>query len=158
MRTFSGLRANDSNGNRRMSQMDTQIIQQLVWIKWLLTGLFVEVTMFLAIAAALTISFLRYIRNQARDHSFQERAKNLLDLGKPDEVLALAERRAAEYPADAYAFWFIAQASYRLGNMDRALFSLKKTRELEPRWEDEFIAPLMRTIEEKLQSSSKSQI
>jgi cytochrome c-type biogenesis protein CcmH/NrfG len=133
--------------------VDTQIIQQLVWIKWLLIALGVEVGLFLVIAGALAVSFIRHIQNQTRHHSFQELAKKLLDLGKPEEVLALAELRAAEYPADAYAFWFIAHASYRLGNMDRALFSLKKTRELEPRWEDEHIAPLMRAIEEKLHSS-----
>jgi hypothetical protein len=74
--------------------VDTEILKQLVWIKWLLGATTILIGLFVALIAVMAKGFIRYVENNARHHSFQELAKGLLDIGKAEDVLALAELRA----------------------------------------------------------------
>jgi hypothetical protein len=67
--------------------VDTEILKQLVWIKWLLVVTTILMGLFVALIAVMAKGFLRQVENNVRHHSFQELAKGLLDIGKAEKVL-----------------------------------------------------------------------
>ncbi len=133
--------------------MEAEILTQLVWIKWLLIVVTLAAIAVAGVFVWIGMSMVHLPKEMQSKISFHEQAKVLLDSGKPEEVLALAEERATRFPADAYVHWFTAQASYRLGNFPHALVALKKTQELQPDWEETYTRPLVRFIEAKLSES-----
>src|ERR1035437_5109196 len=111
--------------------MEPAILQQLIWIKWLLIAI-------ACVFAAIGIAFLWLIRSFAKfpeqmkaNVSFSDNAKSLLDQGKYEETALLAEAQIAKYPGDAQALWFHGQAAFRTGELRSALISLKKAQELQ---------------------------
>jgi len=130
--------------------MEAEILTQLVWIKWLLIVVALAAIAVAGVFVWIGMSMVHLPKEMQSKISFHDQAKALLDGGKPEEVLALAEERATKFPADAYVHWFAAQASYRLGNFPRALVALKKTQELQPDWEETYTRPLIRVIEARL--------
>ena len=134
--------------------MENEILNQLIWIKWLLATVVVTFAVG-AVALALLARMLSKIPEQIRsDVSFPDRAKALLDEGKPEEVIGLAEKRISKFPADGYAHWYLGQACYRIGDLRRALICLRKTQDLQPEWESSYTGPLILVIEKKLAESS----
>jgi len=130
--------------------MENEILNQLVWMKWLLVTVVIAIavgTVALTILVRIFSKIPEQIKNEV---SFPDRAKVLLDQGKPEEVISLAEGCVSKFPADAQAHWFLGQACYRVGDLRRALICLRKTQELQPDWESSYTGPLIRIIEEKL--------
>ncbi|MGH8669222.1 MAG: tetratricopeptide repeat protein [Burkholderiales bacterium] len=130
--------------------MDASLVQELVWIKWVL----VAIAAALVVLALSTLGALwgvakmpELIKGRA---SFADRAKQLLDKGALDELLELCDRHTAEFPADANAYWFQAQADYRRGKFRRALSALHHVRELQPDWDAVYTNPMISAIEDKL--------
>src|SRR5438552_1687079 len=100
--------------------MDAEILEQLVWIKWLLVGI---VAAFVLIAAAMVwagIMSSRAFKTSKTEQPFSEKAKDLLEKGLHAEARGLAEERIRAYPGDAYALWCHAVACYRLGESSTA--------------------------------------
>lgn len=130
--------------------MENEILTQLIWIKWLL----IIIVAAISVAAAATVVLARLgskiPEQMMKDDSFLDRAKALLDQGKSEELISLAEERVSQFPADSHAYWFLGQACYRIGDLKRALNYLRKTQDLQPEWEGSYTGPLVRVIEEKL--------
>jgi hypothetical protein len=128
--------------------MDTEVLAQLVQIKWLLVA-------FVAIAL-LRVGFQTWWKIKSSggfdammsdEREFPEHAHLLLDQGKHAELLALAQSRATQFPGDALAFWYHATAAYRLGNRAEALASLRKVQNLQPDWVSTHVRPFIEEIE-----------
>ena len=131
--------------------MDAASLAQLTQIKWALVviaGAFV--VMAIATLGALwgMAQLPSVVKGKA---SFADQAKRLLDKGELDSLLELCDQHIAEYPGDANGYWFQAQADYRKGKLRRAVASLRRVRELQPDWEETYIAPLMQVLEERLE-------
>lgn len=134
--------------------MENEILNQLTWIKWLLVTIVAAITVG-AVALAVVVRIFSKIPEQIKSEtSFPDRARTLLDQGKPEEVIRLAEERILKFPADGHAHWYLGQAYYRAGDFHRALICLRKTQDLQPDWKSTYTAPLIRVIEEKLTEGS----
>ena len=128
--------------------MDSEILGQLVQIKWLLA---VFVVLLTVRAALRTWSEFRASGGKEAllsNHSgFAARAQALLDQGRHAELVALAQQRCNQFPGDALAFWYHATAAYRVGGAADALTSLRKAQELQPDWSATHLRPFIEAIE-----------
>ena len=134
--------------------MENEILNQLIWIKWLFVTVVVAIALGAVVLTVLMRAFSKIPEQIKNEVSFQDRAKALLDQGKPEEVITLAEERVLKFPGDSQAHWFLGQACYRVGDLHRALICLRTTQELQPDWESTYTGPLIRVIEGKLAEGS----
>ena len=138
--------------------MDAEVLNQLIWIKWLLTAIALA---FVVIAAGLVwgvVMSQRALRTTKTDKPFYEKAKDLLDKGLHVEARALSEERIRAYPGDAHALWCHAVACHRLGEANTAIRSLRRAKELQPDWADSYVSPLIAAIESQASVSSKAEL
>ncbi len=125
--------------------MDAEILRELVQIKWWMAAL---------VIGLLTLTVIRTWIDVRRSggpsevlrRSFANRAKSLLEAGRAAELLKLAENRVEAAPGDAFAFWYLAQAAYRLGDTAAALKSIQKVGELQPDWREAHVDPFIRAL------------
>ena len=138
--------------------MDVEILNQLIWIKWVLFVIASALVVFaLGMAWAAVISS-RALKTSTTEQPFPEKAKQLLDKGLHAETRALSEERIRAYPGDAHALWFHAIACHRLGDSGAAVRSLRKARDLQPDWGESYVAPLIAAIEAQGGTSSKGEL
>lgn len=110
---------------------------------WLLIGIVVVV-----VVLALKL-FAKLPEKIESDSSFADQATTLLDQGKVEGAIALAERRLSKFPADGEAYWYLGKACYRVGDPERALICMLKVQELQPEWDASLAANLIKAIKEK---------
>lgn len=138
--------------------MDAEILNQLIWIKWLLVAISLALVVFaLGMAWAAVVSS-RALKTSTTEQPFSEKAKQLLDKGLHAEARALSEERIRAYPGDAHALWFHAVACHRLGEPATAIRSLRKARDLQPDWGQSYVAPLIAAIEAQSSTPSKGDL
>ena len=82
----------------------------------------------------------------AVDRFFRE-ASALQERGKFKELIAFADARLKECPADHYAWWFKAKALAIDEQWDEALEALKHAELLRPDWRRPYVTPLRESIE-----------
>jgi len=126
--------------------MDAQALAELKTIKWLLIGIVVALAYIALFVSAFVINAIRVSRLHLKG-SFSDHGKALLDQGKHNELIELCDARLQEFPGDATAYWLVAQAYHRTGNLRRALVSFKKVHELQP---DYNVGPMIEIIEDKI--------
>ncbi len=125
--------------------MDAEILREVVQIKWLVAVLVVGVLFLATVRTWLDIRRTGSPREIFR-RSFSDRARSLLEDGRASELLKIANDRCVTVPADPYAFWFHAQAAYRLGDTTTALKSIKRVGELQPEWRESYVEPFIRAL------------
>jgi hypothetical protein len=138
--------------------LDAEILNQLVWIKWLLVAVALS---FVLIAGGLVWAGYvssRALKSPKTEQPFDEKAKHLLEKGLDAEARALSEERMHDYSGDAYAFWCHALACHRLGDPGPAIRSLRKAKELQPAWADAYVSPLLSAIESQSNNSSRAEL
>src|SRR5262245_10702154 len=126
------------------------VLRQLRWIKWLLALI---ASCFVLIAVSLTWGAAQLsasLRDGIGERTSLSSEETLLEQGKEQEVLTLAELREKAYPKDPYVHWLRARAYYQLGEYEAALKALRQLYDLAPTWRDEHVKPYMRAAEEKL--------
>lgn len=132
--------------------MEADILQQLVWIKWILAlmlaGTIVRV---FASVYAMLAGFSRTRKKAAT--SFGEDLSDLLDKGENEKVFELTEKRLQEYPADAMAHWYHGKACLFLGQNAAAVQSLKRAKELRPDWAEDYIDSFLEVAEVRAKNS-----
>ena len=132
--------------------MDTSeaILRQLRWIKW--SAIVVAIS-FAAIAGslvAMSLEFEKAIQEGPNETTFGDKALDLLEQGKEQDVLDLSLQRERTHPKDPNVFWYRAKAQYQLGQYKEALIALRKTEELAPTWYEESTQPLIKAIERQM--------
>ena len=81
-----------------------------------------------AIALTILVNVFSKIPDQIKTEiSFSDRAQELLDQDKATDLIQLAEERVLKFPADSHAHWYLGNACYRVGDLQRALVCLRKT-------------------------------
>ena len=118
-----------------MDKILQQLASDISLLKWLL-GI---VSVFLLIVTTMLVfAFMmlqRAVKNsdqRAASNFFQDQADNLLEEGKNAELKVLAEDRIKDYPADAWAHYYLGIAYYRLDDLVRAKQNFIKVTELSP--------------------------
>src|SRR4051794_10897896 len=111
--------------------MDTEALNQLVQIKWLLV---VFVGVVLVNVAART--WLESNRRNLGQSSFRRNAQDLLEEAKYRDLLSVAAARCREAPGDMYAFWYHAYAAHGMGDVVTAKQSMRRVGELAPDWRE----------------------
>jgi len=132
--------------------MDTSqaILSQLHWIKW---SVMVIALSFGAIAGAmifLSVGLEEALEENTNKTEFRDKASDLLEQGKEQDVLNLSTDRQKTHPKDPNVYWYRAKAQYQLDRLPEALESFRKAEELAPTWRDESTQPFIRAIESKL--------
>ena len=138
--------------------MDTDILGQLLWIKWLLVAIAVA---FVSVAVAMVwagVLASRAFNTSKAEQPFSEKAKDLLEKGLYAEARALSEERMRTHPGDAYAFWYHAVACYRLGETLTAIRSLRTVIQLQPDWADTHVLPLIVAFESQSNASPRAEL
>jgi hypothetical protein len=125
--------------------MDNDILAQLVEIKWLVVALVIGVLFLASVRTWIDLRRSGGPRELLR-RSFADHARSLLEEGRAAELLALSQARFEGVPADAYAFWYHAQAAHRLGDIPTALQSIRKVGELQPEWREAYVNPFIRAL------------
>jgi len=128
--------------------MDPKLLTELEWIR----GSLVVIAAAMAILALVGLTFfgvLVQIPKLLRSRmTFADEAKLLLDQGRLEKLVQLAENRIEQYPGDAEAWWYMGQGAYRTGQYRRSLNALRKVLDYQPAWPG--IKELIEVIEDKL--------
>lgn len=132
--------------------MEPDILEQLVWIKWLFVLSLVIFLIVVGTIIALLIATFRGMRQFNAGHggrkdervSLQDKTSELFYANRSEEALVNAADWASKYPGDASARWYLAHIYHRLDRPHEALSAMRKARELCPGWNgtDEFIESL----------------
>lgn len=119
-----------------------------------------EMWLLISIVVVLLVLALKFFpklpERMESDASFSDQATTLLDQGKVEGAIALAEQRLAKFPADGEAYWYLGKACYRVGDLERALICMIKVQELQPEWDASLTANLIKAIKEKQSGTSPS--
>jgi len=128
--------------------MDSEILAQLVQIKWLLVAFVVVLILRVCFRTWSEVRASGGLDAMFSDRNeFAERARTFLEQGRHSEALELAQNRIKRFPGDALAFWYHATAAHRLGNLAEALASLRKAQDLQPDWSASHVRPFIEAIE-----------
>jgi cytochrome c-type biogenesis protein CcmH/NrfG len=126
--------------------MDTQLLSEIRWIRGALVVIAIALTLLvIGIWIVAGVVSTKAMRSQL---SFGDRAKRLLDRDETSKLIEVCEAQLTEYPSDAEAWWYLAQAAYRTFQLKRALDAVDKVRALRPEWP--WIEQFAKAVEEQL--------
>ncbi len=118
--------------------MDSQILVELINIKWLLIGLlicFLILVVVIAGSVYINLSFRRNAIHAELRQDFISEAQRHLDKGRFDELLKVSRKRVSEFPHDVSALWYLGQAHYQKEEYAPALDAFTKAQQLDPTWQ-----------------------
>ncbi len=133
--------------------MDAQILQELIWIRWLATvGAGAGVVFAIGLVVSVILNY-RHNLQGIQTNDFFTRGNALLMKGQLDELLALCDKHLLKFPADGGAHWLKANVHYRRKEWTLALISYRKADELQPGWA---LTQPISEIEEKIANAAAS--
>jgi cytochrome c-type biogenesis protein CcmH/NrfG len=133
--------------------MEAEILDQLVWIKWLLAANVALIVLFVLILVAFCVRMqVKMRRNMPR---LAQDWREMLAKGKAAEVVELTRERLKVAPHDAEAHWCLAQAYLRTGDHWRALSTARQLERVAPEWE-RYTNPLIAAMEWALAKSEST--
>jgi cytochrome c-type biogenesis protein CcmH/NrfG len=127
--------------------MDTQLISEIHWIEGALVVI-AAALVFLVLVGFWILAAIVRAKLREPQISFSKQARRLLDRGESNKLIEVCEARLTEYPSDAEAWWYLAQAAYRSLQLKRALDAADKVTALRPDWP--WIDQFVKAIEEQL--------
>ena len=127
--------------------MEQEILQQLVWIKWLLLVFVILVPLCIVIIAI----GIAYAEARIRRRMPQETLpwRDMLERGEAERVVELTRARVSVAPYDAEAPWCLAQGYRRTNDFWRALSTARQLEKMYPEWASH-TEPLIRHMEREL--------
>jgi tetratricopeptide (TPR) repeat protein len=131
------------------------MVKQLKIIKWLL--IFITASVFIA-ASCVAFVVLQSINlvessladNSCDEKSFRDKVSNLVDEGKLEEAIKLANERIKSYPNDEDGYWYRGKAYYLQKKWQPAIDDFNKTEELVPSWKEQYTEPYRAAAQSKL--------
>ena len=127
--------------------MDTQILEELVALRWTVTVIAITVGVFaVAYIVALAVNFSRALES-VNTNDFFNRGNALLMKGELDDLIKRCAKHLLNFPSDAGAYWLKGTAHYRLKEWNQALVCYRKVDELQPGYA---VGPSIAEIEEKI--------
>ena len=117
------------------SLFDKAILDELESIRYLLVLLLAV----LVVLAGYIFIFVSRVLNSLeteqvfdRREQFSVNAQDYQDKGEFEELEKFCTVHLTEFPNDSVATWYLGIAQFRLGQLDRALQSMSKCRDLDP--------------------------
>jgi cytochrome c-type biogenesis protein CcmH/NrfG len=111
----------------------TMAIKEIYIIKWLLIAL---VIIFFVILTGVLFIVFQSIRMAKKQEiifrNYSDRARDLLDKGKIEEVIRLSTERIASHPQDKYAYWYLAMAYQNQKEYVKAIEALHRLVRIAP--------------------------
>jgi len=111
---------------------------------------------FLSVGALALImpNALKTIEKQ-KQPSFRKTVEDLVKQDKLDEALTEISVRKETHPNDPYVYYWEAKAFLFKGEPEKTLICLKKTQELAPGWEEEYITPYAKLAKKQIDDSTQ---
>jgi tetratricopeptide (TPR) repeat protein len=137
--------------------MDAQLmllqeIKSAIWVLIYIVGAGVFLNLIRAIAASY-----KTIKSALSD-TFYTRASSMLNIGNYEALNKYCLEHLVKNPKDAYAYWFLGQASYETKDYDKAVDYFNKTVEIFPSWKKDWVEPYMESIDEQLGRNGATRI
>ncbi|WP_455210115.1 tetratricopeptide repeat protein [Kaarinaea lacus] len=139
--------------------MGNPVLHQLKVIKWLLFSI---VLTFLTIAGsiafgAFSISSMTEDMMQeyessecGDDYNFKEEVDALIDTGKLDDAISMANTHIETYPNDHDGYWYLGIALYLNGDWSESIEAMNKVEQLAPSWRERWVEPYRSAAQVKL--------
>lgn len=127
--------------------MDAQILQELVSIRWMVTGIaVVAAILVVGFVFAMVVNYSQALESVKKGDFFTH-GNALLMKGELDELIERADKHLRDFPADAGAHWLKGTAHYRRKEWTQALICYRKADELQPGFA---VGPSISEIQEKI--------
>lgn len=130
-------------------------VNQLKIIKWLVMFIAASVLIaagsiayFSVLAANLAESSLT--NSPCGEENFSDKVSNLVDEGKTEEAIKLADDRIKSHPNDEDAYWYRGVAFYLQKKWQPAIEDFNKVEELAPSWKEQYVEPYRTAARAKL--------
>lgn len=133
--------------------MDSNILAELVQIKWILLALFIAV-FFVVLFFVTTIAYRVKAGNTEslmlmRDNSLAELA--LLDIkGEYEELLKKSNEMLESFPNDMLVHWYSAVGNRKIGQLGAALSALGRVKSINSGWNAEMIDEMIAEIKDEM--------
>ncbi len=128
--------------------MEQEILRELVTIKTLLTWLVILVSIYLVsrIIKKLTSIFSSW--RSYRRKAIGDISADLFDREKYEEIIKYLSPKLSKQPNNSDNLYWLGRANLELGNYKESKALFIKLRHVEPSWEEDYIEPYIKRIEE----------
>ena len=117
-----------------------QDIKSALWVLIWIVGVGVTATVIRVIA-----TIYPKIKNEM-DNAFYNDANALFEHDKYESLIEFCFNELKKNPKEAYAYWFLGKAHFKMKEYDQAEDYFKQAVELVPSWEKDWIAPYTEKI------------
>jgi tetratricopeptide (TPR) repeat protein len=87
------------------------------------------------------------------ENRFYHIASAMYENDNYDEVIDYCQEHLRKKPKEAYGYWFLGKAYFKKQEYEKAIANLEKAVEIYPSWDEEWIKPYLKRIEEARQST-----
>jgi tetratricopeptide (TPR) repeat protein len=141
---------NVEGGRRDAQDTAEQVLTQLRWIKWLMVIVVTSLVLGAGSIVWISSEVASGMSEFEGGSSFTQRAQELLDEGKAEEVIAMSKEREKTHPMDPYVHWHRGKAHFQLRQFDEAMKALQRADEVAPEWREKYTGPYIRRIRDEL--------
>lgn len=133
------------------------VLKQLKIIKWLVVLISACI-----LAAASGVAYFSYkatslaedtlASSSCNEDNFRDKVSSLVDEGKLDDAISLANERMKSHPNDEDAYWYRGMAFYLQKKWQLAIEDFNKVEELAPSWKEQYVEPYRAAAQAKLEN------
>jgi len=127
-----------------------QEIKSALWVLIYLVGIGVAFNIL-----RVVISSYRTIKNEL-ENAFYNTTSAMFENGDYDDVIEHCHEHLKKKPKEAYGYWFLGKAHFQKKEYEEATSNFKKTIEIHPSWEEEWVSPFLTKIEAAKNTANKS--
>ena len=126
--------------------IEITLLQDIKFALWVLISI-VGVGTVATVIRAVAVSYSSL--KKVLDNQFSHMASAMYDNSELSELIKFCHTHLKKKPEDAYAFWFLGKAHYKMNELSKAEEYFTKAIEIYPSWEKEWVRPFMVQIEAK---------
>lgn len=128
------------------------MLKQIKTIKWLV--MFIAVCFVIAAGSLVGFSMIAATlaeeSGSCGEESFRDKISGLIDEGKTEDAVRLAEARIETHPDDEDAYWYRGVAFYLQKKWQPAIADFNKVEELAPSWKEQYVEPYRTAAQTRL--------
>lgn len=128
-------------------EVNNELVNSLQVFLVLMVVVIALLTSAMLVIGVRVLSIDKKVRGKdANTAQFEERANELLEQGRLDELVQHAASRVSTHPYHVDARWFLAVGYYHLGDMANAIREFEHVATINPAWEETGVAPFVERI------------
>jgi cytochrome c-type biogenesis protein CcmH/NrfG len=128
--------------------MEQEILRELVTIKTLLVWLIILVSIYLISMIIKKLASIYSNWRSYRRKAIGDISADLFDREKYEEIIKYLSPKLSKQPNNADNLYWLGRANLELGNHKESKALFIKLRNVEPSWEEDYIEPYIKRIEE----------